>query len=154
MNHTASTAYADRAENDGVLDMPTLFIAARAPILQYAATRRVKSLITRPRHGEVVRPGGFTVHGVAWSGESEISRLELSTNGGRSWQEAELFGTRAAGAWRRWKFLWNITKAGRFILMSRATDSRGNPQPANLPWNFRGYANNSVHALAVEVPSQ
>jgi DMSO/TMAO reductase YedYZ molybdopterin-dependent catalytic subunit len=115
---------------------------------------RVKSLITRPRHGEVVRQGEFTVHGVAWSGESEIARLELSINGGRSWQEADLFGPQAAGAWRRWKFQWNVTKAGHFILMPRATDSGGNTQPANVPWNFRGYANNSVHAIAVEVPSQ
>ena len=114
---------------------------------------QVKSLITRPRHGEVVRRGEFTVHGVAWTGQNEITRLELSTDGGQSWREAELFGPQAAGAWRRWRFLWNATRPGHFVLMSRASDSAGNVQPSSIPWNFRGYANNSIHAIAVEVPA-
>jgi len=114
----------------------------------------VKSLITRPRHGEVVRQGEFTVHGVAWSGDGAIEGLELSTDGGRSWREAELFGPESAGAWRRWKFPWTPSTPGHFILMSRAVDSAGNTQPASIPWNFRGYANNSIHTIAVEVPAE
>jgi hypothetical protein len=37
--------------------------------------------------------------------------------------------------------------------MAQATDSAGNTQPKSMPWNFRGYANNSIHAMAVEVPA-
>ena len=51
---------------------------------------KVKSLITMPRHGEVVRRGGYTVEGAAWSGEGPIARVELSIDGGR-----ELAGGRA-----------------------------------------------------------
>jgi DMSO/TMAO reductase YedYZ molybdopterin-dependent catalytic subunit len=122
------------------------------PNWQPVTSLQVKSLITRPRHGEVVRPGEFTVQGVAWSEGGGITRIELSTDGGRSWQEADLFGPQAAGAWRRWKSDWLATTPGHFILMCRAVDSRGNTQPASMPWNFRGYANNSIHSIAVEVP--
>jgi DMSO/TMAO reductase YedYZ molybdopterin-dependent catalytic subunit len=105
------------------------------PTWEPVTSLKVKSLITRPRHGEVVRRGEFTVEGVAWSGGAEI------------------FGPQAAGAWRRWKSEWRPTTPGHFILMCRAVDSGGNTQPANMPWNFRGYANNSIHSIAVEVPA-
>jgi DMSO/TMAO reductase YedYZ molybdopterin-dependent catalytic subunit len=124
------------------------------PNLERVASLKVKSLITRPRHGEVVRRGEFTVEGVAWSGGGEMTRLELSTDGGLNWNEADLFGPKAAGAWRRWKAEWHATTPGHFILMCRAVDSRGNTQPASMPWNFRGYANNSIHSIAVEVPAE
>lgn len=115
---------------------------------------QVKSLITRPRHGEVVSQDQYTVHGVAWSGVGTIKRQELSTDGGRSWQEAELLEPESAYAWRRWKFQWTSLTPGHFILMARATDSTGNTQLATVPWNFRGYANNSIHTIAVEVPKE
>ena len=113
---------------------------------------QVKSLITRPRHGEVVLQGQFTIEGVAWSGEGAIERLEVSADGGRSWRDAELFGPESSAAWRRWRLPWTASTPGHFILMCRATDSAGNTQPDSIDWNFRGYANNSVHTIAVEVP--
>ena len=114
-------------------------------------TLRVKSLITHPRHGEVVQPGPYTVRGMAWSGEGEVVKLEVSTDGGRSWQEARLVGPSAPMAWRQWEFPWNVSRLGHFILMARATDSAGRAQPASIRWNFRGYANNAIQAIAVEV---
>ena len=113
---------------------------------------RVKSLISRPRHGEVVQPGLYTVRGTAWSGEGEIARIEASTSGGRDWQEVSLVGPSIHTAWRQWELAWNVSRPGHYILMVRATDSAGNTQPANIRWNFRGYANNRIHTIAVEVP--
>ena len=49
---------------------------------------RVKSIISRPRHGEVVQPGLYTIRGNAWSGDREITGVEASTSGGRDWEEA------------------------------------------------------------------
>ena len=113
---------------------------------------RVKSLISQPRHGEVVQPGLYTVRGTAWSGEGEIARIEASTSGGRDWQEASLVGPSVHTAWRQWELAWSVSEPGHYILMVRATDSAGNTQPANIRWNFRGYANNGIHTIAVEVP--
>ena len=114
---------------------------------------RVKSLITSPRHGAVIQPGDFTIQGVVWSGAGSVEVVVVSTDGGRTWQEARLTDQNYPNAWRRWELPWCPTEPGHFILMARATDSAGNTQPKAIPWNFRGYANNSIHAIAVEVPA-
>ncbi|MBM3941699.1 MAG: sulfite oxidase [SAR202 cluster bacterium] len=113
---------------------------------------RVKSLFTSPRHGEVVQLGRFNLHGVAWSGAGPVVKVEVSFNGGRHWRQARLVGEDHPNAWRRWELDWRVAEPGHFILMVRATDAAGNTQPKNIPWNFRGYANNAIHAIAVEVP--
>ena len=121
--------------------------------LEPVSAIRVKSIVTSPRHGEVIPAGTCTVRGFAWSGQGEIAGVEVSTSGGRSWERAELEGASTPGAWRRWSFQWRASRPGHFILMPRAADSAGNTQPTNVPWNFRGYANHSIHTIAVEVPA-
>ena len=121
----------------------------RAPV----AALKVKSLIVSPRHGEVVQSGPFTIRGFAWSGEGEVKRVEVSTDGGLNWQDAVLQGESDPNAWRRWELVWQASSPGHFILMARATDSTGNTQSHTISWNFRGYANNSIHTIAIEVPT-
>lgn len=115
---------------------------------------QVKSLMTSPRHGEVIQPGECTLQGFAWSGAGEITRVDVSTDGGHSWQEATLHGETAPNAWRQWAYRWQTPSPGHFICMVRATDSAGNTQPSTIPWNFRGYANNAIHTVALEVPAR
>ena len=83
-----------------------------------------------------------------------MTSVEVTTDGGRNWSEATLLGDSNPNAWREWKYQWEATDPGHFIFMARATDSTGNRQPKSVPWNFRGYANNGIHTLAVEVPSR
>ena len=113
----------------------------------------VKSLIASPRHGEAVDTIRQAISGFAWSGEGSVVQVEVSTDGGHQWAEADLDDQNVPGAWRRWSYDWAPSRPGHFVVMARATDSAGNTQPASVPWNFRGYANNSMHAIAVEVPS-
>jgi DMSO/TMAO reductase YedYZ molybdopterin-dependent catalytic subunit len=117
------------------------------------ATLRVKSLINSPRHGTVIHRGNCTIGGFAWSGDGAIAKVEVSTDGGDTWKDARLVGQLNEHAWRRWEIQWDATHSGHFIVMARATDAAGNTQPQNVPWNFRGYANNSIHTIAVEVTS-
>jgi hypothetical protein len=114
---------------------------------------KVKSLIASPRHGEVVQPGSYTVSGFAWSGEGDISRVEVSVDGGHNWQNATLLGESNQNAWRQWESVCQASQPGHFVLMARATDSADNTQPSSIPWNFRGYGNNSIHTIAIEVPA-
>ena len=114
---------------------------------------KVKSLIASPRHGEVIQPGACTIRGFAWSGEGEVKRVEVSTDGGLHWQDAALLGESDPNAWRQWELIWQTSFPGHFIFMVRATDSTGNTQPHSITWNFRGYANNSIHTIAIEVPA-
>ena len=114
---------------------------------------RVKSLIVSPRHGEVINDSSYAIRGFAWTGQGEIAGVEVSADGGRTWQEAALLGESAPNAWREWRLEWATPAPGHYVLKSRATDTAGNTQPEAIPWNFRGYANNSIHTIAVEVPA-
>ncbi|MBI3329344.1 MAG: hypothetical protein HYZ81_21900 [Nitrospinae bacterium] len=79
-------------------------------------------------------------------------RIEVSTDGGKSWGEARLL-PRTDYSWYRWEFLWQPPGAGQYILMSRATNSKGETQPTEFPnkWDGRSYGNNMVFPHLVEV---
>lgn len=117
------------------------------------SSMRVKSLITWPGRGEVVEPGVHQIRGVAWSGHGAVDRLEVTTDGGESWQLAELGKLESPYSWRSWQHQWEALEPGHFLIRARATDTEGNIQPVQAKWNFRGFANNSIHAVPVIVQS-
>jgi DMSO/TMAO reductase YedYZ molybdopterin-dependent catalytic subunit len=112
---------------------------------------RPRSLITSPGPGARVGRGEARVRGLAWSGESPLARVEVSTDGGRSWQEAEFISPAQRYAWRRWELAWRPDASGAVTLQSRAYDEAGNTQPTAAEWNRLGYANNAIQSVEVEV---
>ena len=124
---------------------------ATNPSWNPVTTQRVKSLITHPQHGEVIVPGVYSISGKAWTGDGDVARVEISCDGGTTWRDANLGVEGTLGSWHSWDYRWNVTNSGHFILKARATDSNGATQTESIQWNFRGYANNSIHAIAVEV---
>lgn len=124
---------------------------------------RVRALITRPTDEEVLRPGSVaTVSGVAWAGVDPVTRVEVSTDGGASWEDAALGPDGGAGAdgtdgarWGpvRWRRDWRVPDAGggRRVVMARARDAAGNVQPLASRWNALGYGNNVTHRVTVRV---
>ena len=110
----------------------------------------IPDFLTRAR---VVEVGECVLQGRAWSGEGEVTAVEVSSDGGETWAEAEL-GPAALGrfAWRGWSYAWDA-EAGEWELCSRARDSAGNVQPLEPPWNVGGYANNAVQRVPVTVTS-
>jgi DMSO/TMAO reductase YedYZ molybdopterin-dependent catalytic subunit len=120
----------------------------------YLNEMRVKSIITNPLPGEVLGLGTYRVAGAAWSGEKEIVRVEISTDGGQTWQEAPL-SPRTNYSWYRWEFSWQPPRSGTYVLMSRATNNHGETQPMEFPnkWDGRSYGNNMVFPHPVEVRS-
>jgi sulfane dehydrogenase subunit SoxC len=107
----------------------------------------IPDFLTRERF---LPPGPVTLRGRAWSGWGPIERVEVSEDGGGSWADAELHGAPGAAAWHSWKFEWDAVP-GVFELCCRATDSAGNTQPLDTPWNLGGYANNAVQRIRVTV---
>jgi sulfane dehydrogenase subunit SoxC len=97
-----------------------------------------------------VDAGPVTLEGRAWSGYGPIERVEVSTDGGGSFMEAELDEPLGPAAWRGWRFDWDAAP-GEHVLCSRATDAAGNAQPLSPPWNLKGYANNAVERIPVTV---
>lgn len=111
----------------------------------------VKSIITRPSEGAMLSGETVQVEGVAFTGEGEIVRVEISTDEGEHWHDADLVGERAPYAWRLWRYVWKGTKSGRHTLWSRATDSRGHTQPLTTTWNPSGYLWNAVDAVRIGI---
>lgn len=105
---------------------------SHAPTLVPITTGRVKAQIARPETAEVIPAGkNYRIHGAAWTSDAEIIRVEVSTDGGRRWQEARLLGDSMVNAWRLWEFNWSVPlKPGNTVLMARATDSKRRTQPA------------------------
>lgn len=108
----------------------------------------IPEFLTRSR---VVRAGTCELEGRAWAGDAEIVGVDVSTDGGQAWADAEL-GDDSLGrwAWRRWRFAWDA-KPGEYELSCRARDSAGRSQPLEPSWNVGGYANNAVQRVAVTV---
>ncbi|MFD3838039.1 sulfite oxidase [Streptomyces sp. NPDC058642] len=97
----------------------------------------------------VVRPGEVPLAGRAWSGRAPVTRVEVSTDAGRTWHETVLEpddGHR--WAWRRWRLTWTATP-GEYLLSARATDAEGHTQPLDQPWNRGGFAGNQVQRVPV-----
>jgi hypothetical protein len=90
----------------------------------------VKSEIIRPRDGEVLGIGTNRLFGIAWGGPDAVARVEISVDGGSTWSEAELIGPRAAYSWTMWEFLWEVADPGDYTVLTRATATGGQVQPA------------------------
>ncbi|MGH7416972.1 MAG: hypothetical protein ACREKB_04260 [Candidatus Rokuibacteriota bacterium] len=110
----------------------------------------VKSLIMAPAAGARLAPGRVSVWGWAWSGEGELTGLDVSTDGGKTWTPGQFVGRWDRYSWRRWEFGWDAP-AGRHTLMARATDSLGRVQPSSRAFNPLGYRWNVIHAATVDV---
>lgn len=111
----------------------------------------VKSVIAAPVDGSTVKARDIHIQGMAWAGEAQITRVDLSTDGGSTWHPAHLGHEKARYAWRRWTLKWKAPKPGEYTVMSRATDSQGRTQPAVAVWNPSGYLNNAIDQVKIHV---
>jgi hypothetical protein len=112
---------------------------------------QLKSEIFRPRVYETVPANQvYQVFGAAWTGESEVTEVALSTDGGRTWIEAKFLDPVQRYAWRRWACDWLTPKrSGNYTLLARAKDARGCAQPDHHDPNHGSYLIN--HPLPIEV---
>ena len=97
---------------------------------QFSFVMDAKSIITSPAHPErLTGSGWWPVSGIAWTGRGKITRVDVSTDGGRTWSTADLMGPVYPNAHTRFQFMWKWD--GRpTVLMSRAIDETGYVQPA------------------------
>jgi DMSO/TMAO reductase YedYZ molybdopterin-dependent catalytic subunit len=114
---------------------------------------QIKAEIAKPAQGETVPANSSVrVHGAAWTSDGEITKVELSTDGGSSWKEANLLGEPKPNAWRLWESSWQTPAAsGKQTLIARATDSRGRTQPAERDPDHGTYMINHLLPINVEV---
>lgn len=96
---------------------------------QFTFIMEAKSVITSPSGGQTIPSTGFhEISGIAWSGRGAITMVEVSTDGGKTWEEAELQEPVLPICLTRFRYPWTWDgKAG--TIQSRATDETGYVQP-------------------------
>jgi sulfane dehydrogenase subunit SoxC len=100
-----------------------------ASIRQFTYVMEAKSVITWPSAGHVIPALGFwEISGIAWSGNGRIETVEVSTDGGESWNEATLVEPVLPLSHTRFKYGWTWDGQPTTIL-SRAIDETGYVQP-------------------------
>jgi sulfane dehydrogenase subunit SoxC len=95
---------------------------------QFAFEMDAKSIITSPAYPLTITPGWWPVTGLAWSGRGTITRVEVSTDAGATWQNAVLDSPPLPKAHTRFSHMWHWDGL-ETVLMSRATDETGYVQP-------------------------
>jgi sulfane dehydrogenase subunit SoxC len=99
---------------------------------QFTFLMEAKSVITRPSGGHQIKggPGFVEITGLAWSGHGRIRRVDVSVDGGQSWQEARLQEPILPKALTRFRLPWRWD-GGPAVLQSRAMDETGYVQPTH-----------------------
>jgi sulfane dehydrogenase subunit SoxC len=109
-----------------------------------------KSVITRPSAGlNIPGPGYVQITGLAWSGGGAVSKVDVSTDGGRTWKEAKLQGPVLPKAHTRFTFDWDWN-GDEAVIQSRCTDDQGDVQPSRAElYNHWNIADDAKPARAI-----
>jgi sulfane dehydrogenase subunit SoxC len=117
---------------------------------EFTFVMEAKSVITHPSAGHHLwRKGFHEISGLAWSGNGRIRRVDVSTDGGKSWRPASLQEPVMTRALARFRFPWSWD-GGPAVLQSRAMDETGYVQPTRAQIvKLRGY-NSRYHYNAIQ----
>lgn len=72
--------------------------------------------------------GGATIAGIAFAGDRGIDKVEVSTDSGKTWEQAEIKPALSKYSWVLWHKEWSPAQAGNYAIKVRATDGRGDTQ--------------------------
>ncbi|MBV9657498.1 MAG: molybdopterin-dependent oxidoreductase [Verrucomicrobia bacterium] len=112
----------------------------------------VRSFVVAPAEGgDVSLKQGIEIHGVAFDGGSGIKKVEISTDGGKTWADARLGPDLGNYSWRRFRLDWKPKAAGAVRVMARATSNAGETQDDTVIWNRSGYMRNNIEHVDVFV---
>ena len=121
------------------------------PNKELITTIGVKSIVTFPRDDDnpTLPRGTHAIRGFAWSGAGAVTQVDVSVDGGATWQPARMEEPRDRFMWVRWSYLWDVQKPGKYSIMSRATDEVGRvqsrePRYNNMQKNFSAIVANEV----------
>ena len=110
----------------------------------------VKSLVVSPSNGQRILLGDIPISGLAWAGENDVTGVDISFDGGQTWEASELDDEVRPYSWRRWSLTYKADEVGPLDFIVRAVDSEGRVQPMDaLP--ARTYEANWVQRVRVFV---
>jgi hypothetical protein len=103
-----------------------------------------RSFITNIKAGDKLQVGAPTLaRGIAFGGDAGVTRVDFSSDGGKSWQQAQLGKDEGKYSFRQWQLSFTPA-AGAHVLMVRCTSSSGETQPDTPNWNPSGFMRNVI----------
>ena len=111
----------------------------------------IKSLITFPKTGLQHTSHNLNIRGHAWAGDKQVKEVRISIDYGATWIKANLSNPVNKYAWQNWDLNLNFPSKGYFEIWSRAIDENNISQPFDISWNPKGYLNNSVHRIYINI---
>ena len=116
---------------------------------QFTFVMEAKSVITSPSGGQRIEPGFVEIRGLAWSGRGKIVTVDVSTNGGRTWQAVQLQQPVLSQCHTRFRFGWRWN-GDETIIQSRCTDETGYVQPTRVSLVAARGVHSSYHYNAIQ----
>ncbi|MBA1433033.1 MAG: molybdopterin-dependent oxidoreductase [Epsilonproteobacteria bacterium] len=117
-------------------------------------TMNVKSFIGYPSNGaKVKQKAPLRIKGIAFDAGSGIKTVEISLDGGKTWESATLDKELSAYAFRFFTYNVKPMHKGVMTIMARATNNKGEQQPfaKDIKWNHGGYKYNGIDSVSVRV---
>jgi sulfite dehydrogenase (cytochrome) subunit A len=142
-----TTAY--RVPDNGCLCVaPGTAAAKTRPI----STLPVRSFITNVVAGNVLHAlHPIELKGIAFDSGAGVKAVQVSTDGGQRWRDAALGRDLGRFSFREWRAVVSFARPGPAVLMVRATNARGEVQPATADWNPAGYRRHVVESTPVMI---
>jgi hypothetical protein len=114
-------------------------------------TRNVpRSFITNIRNGDSVPAAKSALaRGIAFGGDCGVGRVDLSIDGGKSWQPTQLGADQGKYGFRQWQTQFTLPARGARTLMVRCTNTQNEAQPDFQIWNPSGYMFNTIETTHV-----
>jgi DMSO/TMAO reductase YedYZ molybdopterin-dependent catalytic subunit len=108
--------------------------------------------VVTPEDGARLPAGPIAVTGIAFAGARGIMSVEVSTDGGTTWSNAELLPSLGPNTWSFWRYGWQLSRPGPYTIVARATDGTGVAQTMRrtdpFPAGATGYHEIMVRAGA------
>lgn len=100
----------------------------------------IHARITEPRYNAIVDNCPLTIEGMVNAGNgTEIVTVQISTDDGVTWENAEMLSYFTPNVWKRWQYLWTPETTGRQTIFARVIDEHGNTQSEDRPYGWWGY---------------
>jgi len=139
------------ADNETESESPDKLAPKTKPITKM----NVKSVIGYPTPDQkLTHKSQVVVRGVAWDDGHGIKKVLVSTDAGKTWEEALLDDNKLGRyAYRAYRYSFKPKTLGKMTLMAKAINTLGETQPLDkdLNWNRGGYKYNGIHTVTVEV---
>lgn len=111
-----------------------------------------RSFFTNVTEATVLKSGAtIPLRGIAFGGDCGVSQVELSSDGGHSWQKTNLGRDEGAFSFRQWSTKITAPQRGKLTLYVRCTSTKGEVQPSEPNWNDHGLMRNVIEKIQLRV---